>query len=528
MTIVSGPALASLDDMVWVGDYAARGARLCPDRIAFVVPELGVSYDYAELDRRVGRCAAYLKGEGFGPGDRLAYYGRNNDLYYVALFAAIRLGVVLVPLNWRCVEPEIAFFLEDSGTRLVIADAEFAPVAESAGAPAVLLTEGEGGSLRTIVSAEGPVHADAVTWDSAAVCLHLYTSGTTGKPKGVLSRHAGLSVARFQEHSWADFPNWQGGTIVSAMPNFHIGGMSWILMGLLRQSTCVMTADASAANITRLMREHRAERTFAVPTVIRAIVDDVRASGEPMPWIESIFYGAAPMSPSLLADAIETFGCSFGQYFGMTEITGTAVFLGPGDHDLSRPRLLGSVGRPYPGVDIEIRDAAAQPVPDGTHGEIWIRTPTLMREYWHRPDATGDVIKDGWYRSGDGGYVDDGGYLFLTDRIKDVIVSGGENVYPGEVEEALRRFPGVYEVAVVAVPHERWGEAVAALIEPRPGETVDGDALIAFARTQVAGYKCPKHVAMIDALPRTASGKIQRGAAKTLMADLVLVEVTSR
>lgn len=525
MAIVSGPALPSLDGMVWIGDYARKGALENPDRVALIVPELGVTLSYRELDRRVGRAAALLHAQGLQRGNRLAYYGRNNEQFYIVLFAAIRCGFVVVPLNWRCVEPEIAFFVQDSRTRLLICDEAFLATAQAACTnidpkPAIILTEGEGG-LRGRLSAATDTVENAVAWDDQAICLHLYTSGTTGRPKGVLSTHRALSIARFQEYSWTDFPNWREGTIVSAMPNFHIGGMSWILMGLLRQSTCVLTADASASNITRLLMEHHAERTFVVPTVVRAIVDEVRSAHLSMPWLETIFYGAAPMSPSLLADAIETLGCSFGQYFGMTEITGTATFLAPKDHDLTNPRLLRSVGRPYPGIDVEIRDARGQPVARGIRGEIWIRSPTVMQGYWQRPEATAEVLHDGWYRSGDGGYHNDDGYLFLTDRIKDVIVSGGENVYPAEVEEALRRFPEVYEVAVVGMPHERWGEAVAAVVECRPGTQLDVARLIDFARTQIAPYKCPKRVLVVPALPRTASGKIQRGAARQLLLESI-------
>lgn len=531
MSIVSGPPLPSLDSMVWVGDYARVAARQCPERNAFIVPELGVTLSYRELDRRVGRASAFLRAEGLEPGDRIAYYGRNNDQYFVVLLAAIRSGLVLVPLNWRCVEPEIAFFVSDSRSRLVICDAAFLDTARAVcrnldPAPRILVTEGADGeeSLRSLLSAPGEELDDAVPWTDDGVCLHMYTSGTTGQPKGVLCRHKGLSLTRFQEYSWADYPNWQGGTLVSAMPSFHIGGMSWILTGLFRQATCVLTSDASASNITRLMMEHRAERTFAVPTVVRAMVDEIRAAGLSMPWLETIFYGAAPISPSLLADAIGTLGCSFGQFFGMTEITGSATFLAPADHDLGNPRLLGSVGKPFPGVDLEIRDPDGKPVPRGVAGEIWTRSPTIMREYWRRPDATAEVLQDGWYRSGDGGYHDEEGYLFLTDRIKDMIVSGGENVYPGEVEEALRRFPEVYEVAVVAIPHERWGEAVAALVECRPGTDLDVAALLDFARTQVAPYKCPKRVAVVETLPRTASGKIQRAAARKLLLGIIEAE----
>lgn len=526
MTSISGPAVPSLDAMTWIGDYAREAAHAAPDRTAFVNADLGYAYSFSEFDRMVGRCQFILSERGLGAGDRIAYYGRNNDLYYAVLIAAIRLGIVLVPLNWRCVEPEIDFFIRDSGTRLILCDSEFMDIARSVAggmspAPDVMVVEAaDGESLRALLMAQGPIDDSAIAWDASEVCLHMYTSGTTGQPKGVLSRHAALSISRFQELSWQTFPNWDGGTVVSSMPNFHIGGMSWVLMALLRKSTCVMTSNAAAQNILRLMVEHKAERSFAVPTVVRTIVDEARAANLTMPWLRTIYYGAAPMSPSLLADAIEVLGCSFGQFFGMTEITGTATFLHPDDHNLARPHLLGSVGRPYPGVDVEIRDLDGQPVSSDTAGEIWIRTPTVMKEYWHRAEATADVMIDGWYRSGDGGYLDKEGFLFLTDRIKDVIVSGGENVYPGEVEEALRRHPDVYEVAVVGVPHEKWGEAVAALVECTPGTTLDIDELVRFARTQVAPYKCPKHIEITQALPRTASGKIQRAAAKKFMTEI--------
>jgi acyl-CoA synthetase (AMP-forming)/AMP-acid ligase II len=510
VAMVSGPPLTGLDTMLWVGDFA---------RLAFIIPETGISITYAELDRRVGRMAAHFRMLGMTAGDRVAHYGRNSELYFVILIAAIRLGLVVVPLNWRCAEPEIAFFLQDSGARLVIADPDFMPIARSAAGSedmAYLASEGAGG-LRALLETDGEEWHDAIAWDSQTPCLQLYTSGTTGRPKGVLCTHRALSISRHMELTWDDFPEWKGGAIVSAMPNFHIGGKSFILMGLLRHSTCIVTADPSAANIVRLMADYGAHRTFIVPTVVRMFVDEVKARGITLPALESLFYGAAPMSPALLEDAIQTLGCTFVQYFGMTEITGTVTCLMPADHDLANPVRLTSVGRPYPGMAIEIRDADARPVGRDVAGEIWIRTPTVMRGYWNREEATADVLKDGWYKSGDGGRLDGDGYLFLTDRIKDMIVSGGENVYPGEVEEALRRFPGVYEVAVFGLPDPRWGESVAALVECAPGKQIDPAVLIDFARTQLAAFKCPKRIAITDALPRTASGKIQRAAAKAMM-----------
>jgi len=190
--------------------------------------------------------------------------------------------------------------------------------------------------------------------------------------------------------------------------------------------------------------------------------------------------------------------------------------LPPASHDLERPELMQSVGLPFPGVALDVRDETGNSLPPDTAGELWIRTPTLMTEYWKKPELTVEVVEDGWYRSGDGGFINSDGYLFLTDRIKDIIVSGGENIYPAEVEEAVRQHPAVLDVAVVAKPDERWGESVMAVVENRPGETVDKDTLTAFVRTRLAGFKCPKTVVFLSALPRTASGKVQRGKAKEM------------
>jgi len=199
----------------------------------------------------------------------------------------------------------------------------------------------------------------------------------------------------------------------------------------------------------------------------------------------------------------------------MTEIGGSATFLAPCDHDLARPALMQSVGRTYPGVAIDIRDPSGQPAAPGVHGEIYVRTPSVMQSYWNRPEATKEAISpDGWYRTGDGGRLDDQGFLYLTDRIKDMIVTGGENVYPAEIEEVLLKHPAVRAAAVVAQPDSRWGEIVAAIVETVPGQTVAEEELIAYVRTQIAGYKCPKAIQFVESLPRTASGKIQRTQAK--------------
>jgi acyl-CoA synthetase (AMP-forming)/AMP-acid ligase II len=277
----------------------------------------------------------------------------------------------------------------------------------------------------------------------------------------------------------------------------------------------VLTADPSAPNLTRLIREHGAARTFAVPTVIRDIVDEVRRSGQPLPSLQMFFYGAMPIGETLLRDAMNTLGCSFLQFYGMTEVTGSATFLAPRYHSLERPELMQSVGRPFAGEEVEIRDEHGRRAPPETAGEIYVRTPTLMAGYWRRAEATAAAIDaEAWYRTGDGGRLTADGFLYLTDRIKDMIITGGENVYPNEVEEVLVRHHAVQAAAVVGRADRRWGEAVVAVVELAPGQSVGAPELIAFTRVNLAGYKCPKAVYFVPALPRTASGKIRRHEAK--------------
>lgn len=518
---VDGAELHRLDEMVWIAEMSRRGAEQCPERSALYFAERDRNISYRELDQRGDAFALALKDRGIKPGDRIAYLGRNNDLYFPVLIGAIRAGVVLVPLNWRLAAPEIAYQLKDSGACLLISDADLLPLAEPALAalPApisVLLTEtqdNEPDLLSLLMRNAAPLPNPR---QPEQTVLMLYTSGTTGNPKGVMISHYALSYAR---HSDQQIPGFsllgEGETILSAMPNFHIGGMSWVLMGLARLQTVVLTGDPMPGNLMKLFREHGARHSFIVPTVLRSMVDDLRARGDTPPRISTLHYGAMPIGESLLRDTMDTFGCGFVQYFGMTENTGSVTVLEPADHDLARPHLLQSVGRPYPGMSLEIRGRDGQLLNCGEHGEIWIKSPTQLIGYWNLPEKTREAVIDGWYATGDGGYVDEEGYLYLTDRIKDMIVSGGENVYPVEVEEALRRHPAVLDVAVIGIPDARWGETVAAVVELRPNNTLSEDDLRSFAREHIAGYKCPKLLRFAASLPRTASGKVKRAELRT-------------
>jgi fatty-acyl-CoA synthase len=311
-----------------------------------------------------------------------------------------------------------------------------------------------------------------------------------------------------------------GCVALSAMPNFHIGGMSWVMIGLVRQGTVVLTADPSATNLLKLIRQFEVRHTWMVPTLIRAIVEALHQDHAlDAPRIDGMFYGAMPMDVSLLRESMAVFACSFLQFFGMTEASGAATALAPGDHDLQKPERLKSVGKPYPGVSIEIRGPKRQLLNCGQHGEIWIKSPNLMEKYWNLPVETAECVVDGWYASGDGGYLDEAGYLYLMGRIKDMIISGGENVYPVEVEQVLGEHPSIVDVAVIGLPDPRWGERVIAVVERRHGSGATKEELVEFCRGKIADYKCPKDIEFTDSLPRTASGKIQRGAVRLRLLD---------
>jgi len=511
-----GPPLNRLAELIWMGSIARLGAERCPDRHAIIFPDRGIRLSYRGLDRQSDAFAALLASRGLAAGDRVAYLGRNSDLFFPVLFGAIRAGVVLVPINWRLAAPEVAFQLEDSGTRLLLCDPDLLGNARGAceqlsTPPELLATEGEDGASNLRALLEQPAAPAPLPTAAEQVVLHLYTSGTTGHPKGVLISHYALSVARHSELIAPEFALLTPASVsLSAMPNFHVGGMSWVLMGLVRFGTVVLTANPAPANMLALLTEYRVETSFIVPTVIRGIVDEIKSKNLPPPALTGMFYGAMTIGAGLLRETMDLLGCSFGQFFGMTEITGAATFLPPEDHDLARPHLLASVGKAYPGMSIEIRGPDGHVLESGEHGEIWIRSPTRMLGYWQLPDATAQALVDGWYATGDGGYLDADGYLFLTDRIKDMIVSGGENVYPAEVEEMLRTHPAVLDAACVGIPDAAWGEVVTAMVELRSGHSASAEELRDFARTRIAGYKCPKQFHFTGALPRTASGKVKR------------------
>lgn len=330
---VDGPPLERLDELIWIGDIPALGVHRCPERPAIICPDRDRSMSYAELDRACDAFVQLITARGIKSQDRIAYLGKNNDIYLPVLFGAVRANVVIVPLNWRLTAPELAYQLEDSESRLLLHDPDLSAAAAEASSlcsrpPSLLPTESASGSdcLRAMLSRSAPAVPAPRNRDQAL--LQLYTSGTTGRPKGVLVSQYALTLTRHAELISPDFAHLSPGSVIlSAMPNFHVGGMSWVLMGLVRFGTVILTADASPGNMLALLRKYNANHSFIVPTVIRAIVDELQARKEPPPQLSGIYYGAMAMSESLLRQTLDLFKCAFVHFFGMTEIAGSATFL---------------------------------------------------------------------------------------------------------------------------------------------------------------------------------------------------------
>lgn len=500
------------DDGLRLVEIIAGFGRSQPDRTALVLGDMRISY--GELERLTAAAMALFAAQGVRPGDRIAYIGLNNPVFVAVVFAAMRTAIVLVPINWRLKAREVAFILSDSGVRMILSDDAFmATVAEANHADAqVIRVDGNADddlSARLAAMADMP---GAIGGDWEAASLLLYTSGTTGNPKGVQVSEKAMTIARRVEAAHEGFSDWGGDEVLlSPLPLFHVGGISWALCGLYWGGTVVFTNEMVAAAMLDRALAEAVTRTFLVPQLVRGLVEEMVARDVRVPSLKGIHYGAAPMDPPLLHRGLDKIGCRFLQYFGMTEMTGTITILPPEDHDLARPRLLSSVGRVLPGCAIEVRDADSWVVDHDVAGEIWVRGPTMMLGYANRDDLTADAVVDGWYRTGDGGRMDAEGFLFLTDRIKDMIVTGGENVYPNEVETVLREHPAVADCAVFGLPDPQWGERVCAAIELRAGAITTTDEIVAFVKGQIAGFKTPRQLLIVDALPRTASGKVQRG-----------------
>ena len=499
----------SIDDLMTFDAFLTHWADDRPERLA--MREEDRFWSYADLEERTARVATWLQSRGLKKGDRIAWIGKNSDLYFTLFFGAARLGVVMAPIGWRLAAPEWAFIVNDTQSKIVFLGVGFDDAAKA--------LEGKLDQVPDIVTAaQGYALIDETaraafepSGEDDAV-LQLYTSGTTGNPKGVALSNKNLFGLRKNASNDMAYTRWEDDEVVLvAMPCAHIGGTGLGIMALAAGLPAYILAEFTPDGLFDSIEKGGVTRFFIVPAALHILLQHPRCGTVDYSRLKYIIYGAAPIPLELLRQCIAMFGCEFIQAYGMTETTGTICMLPPEDHDPNGNVRMRSAGKALPGVELKIVDEAGRDLPVGEVGEVVTRSSNNMLGYWKLPDATAKTVdSDGWIRTGDAGYMDEDGYLYIHDRVKDMIISGGENVYPAEVESAIYGHPDVLEVAVIGVPDEKWGEAVKAVCAPKPGASIDPESVIGWARERIAGFKVPKTVDLIDALPRNASGKILR------------------
>lgn len=485
-------------------DEAVRGhAAECPDEIALVGSS--ASLTWAELDRAAGRAAAIIAETG-GSGSRVAWLGANGVGYAITLLGAWRQRSGMVGLNWRLPEAELAACCAGVGVTHVFSSAAFADRARAVGGDGVHVeivdeTTSEPWPDREPAEPLRPVADD--------LGLVFFTSGSTGTPKAV-------PITRLAVEVGASTPVAHGFDTESHLlivpPVFHLAGAYWVQYGLLYGARQVYIDAATPQAIVAAMAEHRITHAVFVPTLVRSLIDRLKAEPVELPDFRHLAYGASPITVPMLREAIEVFGCELCQVFGMTEAGGVVSYLPPEDHRTAGAHAarLGSAGRCTVGVQAQVRDlVTGEPVGAGESGELWFRTPFMAHGYLNRPHETEKVFVDGWLNTRDVGRLDEDGYVYVEGRSDDMIITGGENVHPGEVEQVLAEIPDILEAAVFGTPDERWGRRVCAAIVSR-SQDLDEKAVLAYCRSRLAGYKLPRTVVFLEELPKTATGKITR------------------
>ncbi len=502
-----------------LGDITRVHAAVQGEKTALTFVETSVddehrSWTFADLDRESNRIANALLAEGIGPGQRIAYLDKNAPEYFLYLLGGAKVNAVSVAVNWRLAVPEMEYILNNSEARVLLVGEEYLPaLAEmqlTAAETIVVLGDPGSSGYRTFdqwlsgQSAEDP-HVPVAPGD---VCYQLYTSGTTGLPKGVEITHGNFLHAMTASMAHQEFD--ADSLNIVCMPLFHISGSGWGLIGMYFGAGSVMLRDVNLELILDVIPAFGVTHALFVPAVLQFLLAQPKCRETDFTTLRNITYGASPITEAVLVEGMEVFGCDFIQVYGLTETTGGVTSLSPADHDPGGPRahLLRSCGKAIENHEVAIYDAETKtPVADGEVGEIWIRGPQIMRGYWKNEEATADaILEDGWFRSGDAGFMEDG-YLFIHDRVKDMIISGGENIYPAEIENVLMQHDGIADAAVIGVPSDRWGETVKAIVTRADAELSE-QTVIEHCRKHLAGYKCPTSVDWMDSIPRNPSGKI--------------------
>ena len=507
--------------MTTLAEIHARGARCYPHHAALV--HEGGSLTFKELYTKTCSLAQRLISSGLKHGDRVAVLAKNGPVQILGFAACEVSGLVAVAVNWRLASPEIAYILEDSGASCLIFEAEFADTVKAI--PSDVRSD-----LRLICSGAGPDWAERLepllelsaeppkppTPNDLAYLI--YTSGTTGRPKGVMLDHAS-QVALAEEIVTAGGVL-QNDSVLLVMPLFHIGAKSKQLGYALAGATCHTLRQFDAKSALAQIEKHRITGTHLAPIMVQMMLDEQEFIKADLSSLKAVYYASAPMPVPVLRRALDMFGSVLIQFYGMTE-TGVSTVFQAHQHVLDgssrQVARLASAGQATFRSRVKIVAGDGSDAAPGTPGEVWLSGPTIMRGYWQKPELSAATLVDGWVRSGDVGKLDDEQFLTIVDRMKDVIITGGENVYPREVEEALLGHNAVEHAAVIGVPDPRWGEAVSAFIVAKDGEVVPDDELIAFCRTRIASYKKPRHINFVSELPRLANGKVDKAALRAML-----------
>ena len=509
-------------------DILTIAAAIVPGRAALVHD--GVTLTYAGLADRANRLANALAAQGVGPGDRVAVMDVNTPVHFEAYFAAARLDAVYVPLNFRGHGEEVGYPLRHASPKAVVAGERYAPLIAGLGADAasasVLAVDGaappDGWRSYEALLSEGD--ADEMRFpegspDETAVLL--YTAGTTGQPKAVMLSHDSFTSFMLANMEPPD-PDVEERTLLT-LPLYHIAGLQAALAGVFGGRTVVLQRQFEPREWMALVQEHRIARALIVPTMLKQLLDHPEFPAHDLSSLRVLTYGGASMPLPVIERAIAAMpGVQFINAFGQTETGSTIAMAPPEDHVLEGPpdvvekrrRHLRSIGRPLPDVEVRIVGEDGHELPAGEHGEIAARGPRLMRGYWGQPEATAQTVHDGWLFTGDLGYMDEDGYIYLTGRAKDFIKRGGEMVAPEEVEQLLHACPGVEECAVIGVPDETWGERVMAVVVPTPGAEPSEASLLDACHT-LARFKRPEQVVFVPELPRNALGKVLKNDLRT-------------
>lgn len=490
-----------------LADIPRHHAALTPDAVALSFE--GKETTYRGLDRASNQVANGLIAAGVKPTGRVAILDKNSDAFFSVLFGAAKANAVLVPINARLAAPEIAFVINDAGAEVLFVGEAFLEAlakiqSELITTRRIIVLDGSYAAWRDSQIASDP----GMVSQFDDVCVQMYTSGTTGHPKGVQLTHRNFSLTSPRVFDlWGDWT--PDDRLLITMPLFHIAGAGTGILGLLAGLKVTVLREFVPSLVLEAIQRDRITATFLVPAMILVLLSEKNIDQIDLSSLRRVIYGASPIPIDLLKNALRVFKrTGFVQVYGLTETSGVVTALFPEDHARIDSEIMKSCGRAIDGVELRIVDALGEALPPREVGEVVCRTTRNMKGYWNRHDDTARTLKREWLYTGDAGYLDESGYLYIHDRIKDMIVSGGENIYPAEIESALFGHPDIADIAVIGVPDERWGEAVKALVVLRQGGVADAAGILLYAREHLAGYKIPKSIEFLSDLPRNPSGKV--------------------